>query len=53
MMQLAVFRAKTGYDVLIPETLLGGKAESFAMLLDSYRLHPEDRSTLDGLAWAR
>lgn len=51
--QLAIFRARTGYDVLIPETLLGGKADAFARLLDSYRLHPDERSTLDGLAWAR
>jgi hypothetical protein len=50
--QLALFRAKTGYDVLIPEALLGGKAEAFAELLDSYRLHPNDRRTLDGMAWA-
>jgi hypothetical protein len=50
--QMALFRARTGYDVLIPETLLGGRAEMFAELVDSYRLHPEDRRTLDGMAWA-
>ena len=53
MSQLAIFRARTGYDVLIPETLLGGKADAFAKLVDSYRQHPEERNMLDGLAWAR
>lgn len=34
---LAQTRARTGYDILIPETLLGGKAEEFAELLELYR----------------
>jgi len=32
-------RASTGYDILVPETFLGGKAESFVHLVDAYRAH--------------
>jgi hypothetical protein len=52
MTQLAFFRVKTGYDVLIPEALLGGKAQAFTELLEAYRLRPEERRTLDGMTWA-
>jgi hypothetical protein len=50
--RLASFRAATGYDVLIPEALLGGKAEAFALLVEGYRLQPAERLGLDGMAWA-
>jgi hypothetical protein len=50
--RLALFRAKTGYDVLIPEALLGGKAEAFAGLVEFYLLQPIDRYNLDGMVWA-
>lgn len=40
-------RAQTNYDVLIPEALLGGKAEAFAALLECYRLQPDERRTLE------
>jgi hypothetical protein len=50
--RLSLVRARTGYDVLIPEALLGGKAESFAGLVEFYRLQPVDRYNLDGMAWA-
>jgi hypothetical protein len=50
--QMAHFRARTGYDVLIPEALLGGTAEAFAHLVESYRLQPDERVALDGMAWA-
>ncbi len=45
--QLAVCRAQTGYDTLVPEALLGGRAEAFAMLLESYRFQPAERRTLE------
>jgi len=48
--RMAHFRAKTGYDVLIPEALLGGKALAFAELIDIYRLRPAERRALEGTA---
>ncbi|MBK9711661.1 MAG: hypothetical protein IPO81_10100 [Kouleothrix sp.] len=51
--QMAFFRAKTGYDVLIPEALLGGKADAFVDLVETYRQHPIDRHALDGTIWMR
>ena len=36
-------RARTGYDLVIPEALLGGRAELFADLVDSYRLRAAER----------
>jgi hypothetical protein len=45
--QLAACRAQTGYDAIIPEALLGGKAEAFAVLLESYRFQPAERRTLE------
>lgn len=41
--QLAYNRAHTGYDVLIPETLLGGTAEEFIALAEAYRQHGDQR----------
>ena len=35
--QLAQNRDQTGFDVLIPESLLGGRAEDFAELVATYR----------------
>lgn len=35
--QLAHNRAVTGYDVLIPEAFLGGRATTFVGLIDAYR----------------
>ena len=32
--------------------LLGGTAEAFVKLVDTYRLQPSERRTLEGLAWA-
>ncbi|MCG8351194.1 MAG: hypothetical protein MI924_25770 [Chloroflexales bacterium] len=34
---LARLRARTGYDLLVPEALLGGKAKAFAELVAVYR----------------
>jgi hypothetical protein len=36
-------RARTGYDVLVPDTLLGGSAHSFAQLVETYRSNPAQR----------
>ncbi|MFL5805967.1 MAG: hypothetical protein ACJ8CR_30055 [Roseiflexaceae bacterium] len=44
--QLAQYRAETGYDVLVPEALLGGHATAFAELLDIYRLRSSEREVL-------
>ena len=35
--ELARVRARTGYDILVPETFLGGKADSFVRLVHAYR----------------
>jgi hypothetical protein len=35
--QLARVRARTGYDILVPEALLGGQAGAFVELIESYR----------------
>ena len=48
---LALCRAQTGYDALIPEALLGGRAEAFAAILESYRLQPAERRTLAYSTW--
>ena len=44
--QLALCRARTGFDTLIPEMLLGGRAEAFAEILECYRRQPAQRRTL-------
>lgn len=44
--QLAQYRSETGYDVLVPEALLGGRASAFAELLDTYRLRLSERAVL-------
>jgi hypothetical protein len=46
VVRFAHYRAVTGYDVLIPEALIGGKAETFVELLDRYRLRQAERQTL-------
>jgi len=43
---LAQCRAETGYDVLVPDALLGGRVEAFVELLDIYRLHSSQRRML-------
>jgi hypothetical protein len=48
--QLAACHAQTGYHVLVPEALLGGAAEAFVDLVDTYRLRPSARRSLEGLA---
>jgi hypothetical protein len=50
---LAQCRAGTGYDVLVPEALLGGTAEAFVDLLDTYRLRSSERQTLGSFYLAR
>jgi hypothetical protein len=50
--RMATCHAQTGYHVLVPEALLGGKAEALVKLLDAYRLHPSERHTLEALVWA-
>lgn len=37
VMRMRQNRERTGFDVLIPETFLGGRADNFAQLVDSYR----------------
>jgi hypothetical protein len=44
---LAANRAQTGYDVLVPETLLGGDATAFAELVETYQLRPSARQILE------
>jgi len=51
--RLATCQAQTGYHVLVPEALLGGTAEAFVNLVETYRLQPSERRTLERLAWAR
>jgi hypothetical protein len=36
---LARVRARTGYDILVPEAFLGGKADSFVHLVHAYHVH--------------
>jgi hypothetical protein len=50
--QLAACHIQTGYHVLVPEALLGGTAEAFVELVDTYRLLPSARRSLEGLALA-
>ena len=50
--RLATCHAQTGYHVLVPEALLGGTAEAFVTLIETYRLQPSERPMLEGLAWA-
>jgi hypothetical protein len=51
--QLAQARAETGYDVLVPEALLGGGADAFVDLVDTYRLRSSERRTLGSFYPAR
>jgi len=50
--RVATCHTQTSYHVLIPEALLGGSAEGFVKLIDTYRLQPLERRTLERLAWA-
>lgn len=50
--RLATCQLQTGYQVLVPEALLGGSAEAFVKLIDTYRLYPSERRTLERLVWA-
>jgi hypothetical protein len=50
--RVAACHAQTGYDVLVPETLLGGTADAFVKLIDTYRLQPAERRALKGPIWA-
>jgi hypothetical protein len=50
---LAQTRAETGYDVLVPEALLGGAADAFVDLVDTYRLRSSERRTLGSFYPAR
>ena len=49
--QLVACQAQTGYHVLVPEALLGGTADAFVELIETYRLRPSARRSLEGLAW--
>ena len=51
--RMARCRAETGYDVLVPEALLGGSAAAFVELLDVYRLRLAERRTLGSFYLAR
>jgi hypothetical protein len=44
--QILALRRRTGYHIIIPETQLGGRAEAFASLLESYRANPGQRRLL-------
>jgi hypothetical protein len=39
-------RRHTGYDVLIPEAQLGGRADTFCAMVETYRANPAQRRTL-------
>ncbi len=40
---LAQHRRQTGYDLLIPETQLGGRAGAFLTIVETYRANPRQR----------
>jgi hypothetical protein len=42
---LEMHRRRTGYDLLIPEAQLGGKADAFCTLVETYRANPHQRRT--------
>ncbi len=44
--QLERLRSTTGYDILIPEAFLGGKAAHFLEILEQYRCNPQQRHSL-------
>lgn len=44
--QLERLRNATGYDILIPETFLGGKAADFLEMIEQYRRDPQQRLSL-------
>jgi hypothetical protein len=50
--RIATCHAQTGYHVLVPEALLGGRADAFVKLIDTYRLYPAQRRALKGTVWA-
>jgi len=49
--RIAACQAQTGYDLLVPEALLGGSADAFVKLIDTYRLHPAERRGLRAPVW--
>jgi hypothetical protein len=49
---IAHCRTRVGYDVLIPEALLGGTADAFVELVEAYRLRPSERRALESFIWA-
>jgi hypothetical protein len=49
--RLASCQAQTGYLVLVPDALLGGSAAAFVDLIDTYRLQPSERRTLEAQPW--
>jgi hypothetical protein len=51
--ELARCRAQSGYDVLVPEALLGGTAEAFVDLVEVYRRQPAEQRIPSGILWAR
>ncbi|NJM08492.1 DUF2982 domain-containing protein [Candidatus Gracilibacteria bacterium] len=44
--QLTRFRHRTGFDLIIPEAQLGGRAEAFVELIEIYRYNPRQRREL-------
>jgi hypothetical protein len=44
--KIDALRRRTGYDLLIPESLLGGRSVSFVTLVEAYRHNPYHRRTL-------
>lgn len=43
---LAQSRRRSGYDLLIPEALLGGRATAFVEIIDAYRTNRAERQSL-------
>lgn len=43
---LAQMRRRTGYDLIIPEALLGGRAAAFVEIVEAYRTSPAERRAL-------
>jgi hypothetical protein len=51
--RIATCHTQTGYHVLVPEALLGGTAEAFVKLIDTYRSQPTQRRSLEQAAHYR
>ncbi len=50
--ELTANRTRTGFDVLIPESFLGGRADSFAELVEAYRARSAHQRKHGNIAWA-